>query len=118
MSAEPFSETIIEHGGGRATLAGAHLKALCAGHFPGNPIVPGAYVAGLMAELGARLLASSGERPRLVEVERCAFLAPLHPEAEVVMTATAPRGRDGGLCVDTEVYADGRCVARGRFRFA
>ena len=114
----PFADTSFSDRGVTARVPRAHLDALCAGHFPGDPIVPGAYVAGLLAELSAMLLTARSERRRLTEVERCTFLAPLRPADDVMLIASAPETRADGLVITAEVRTDGNCVARGRFRFA
>jgi 3-hydroxymyristoyl/3-hydroxydecanoyl-(acyl carrier protein) dehydratase len=115
---EPFVRVVVDADGARAAVASSHLEALCAGHFPGDPIVPGAYLAGLMAEFGGRLLASTGEPRHPVEVERCLFRSPLRLPATVAVVVRPPVAGRRGTHVDAEVHADGRCVARGRFRFA
>jgi 3-hydroxymyristoyl/3-hydroxydecanoyl-(acyl carrier protein) dehydratase len=96
----------------------ARLDVLCAGHFPGDPIVPGAYVAGLMADAAAAMLAERGEARPLRAVERCTFAAPLRPADDVVLVAGSPEPVDGGVVVAVEATSGGRAVARGRFRFA
>ena len=111
-----FADASIGPDEARATLAVAELERLCRGHFPGDPIVPGAYVAGLMAELGVRLLEARGERRRLARLERCAFHAPLRPVGNVTMRAVVHDGDPGA--VEVEVRHAGRVVARGRMRFA
>ena len=102
----------------RAAVPRAQLEALCAGHFPGDPIVPGAYVVGLLAEVSARALGADPSPPVLTEVERCTFLAPLRPVDDAVLVASSPERTADGCAVSAEVQVGGRCVARGRFRFA
>ena len=99
----------------RSIVPRSRLEALCAGHFPDDPIVPGAYVAGLLAEV-----ASLAARPeaRLVEIERCTFLAPLRPGDDVMLIATSAAAKPDGTVVEAEVQAAGACVARARVRFA
>lgn len=104
--------------GVRVAVPRARLEALCAGHFPGDPIVPGAYVAGLLAEVSARVLALDATPAVLAEVERCTFLAPLRPVDDAVLVAAPPEHTAAGFAVSAEVQVGGRCVARGRFRFA
>ena len=99
----------------RSIVPRSRLDALCAGHFPDDPIVPGAHIAGLLAEVAA-LAASPGAR--LVEIERCTFLAPLRPSDDVMLVATRATPSSDGTVVDAEVQAAGECVARGRVRFA
>jgi len=88
----------------RAVPEVAALEALCAGHFPGEPMVPGAYLLGLMAALAERL----GGGP-VREVTRCLLIAPVRPDQRVVLTA-----RRTGNDVDVTVDADGRTAARAR----
>jgi 3-hydroxymyristoyl/3-hydroxydecanoyl-(acyl carrier protein) dehydratase len=95
----------------------ARLEELCAGHFPGDPIVPGAYIAGLLAEVSARALDDGAGRPTLAEVERCTFLAPLRPDGDATLIASAPEPGADGTVVGAEVRMGEHCMARGRFRF-
>lgn len=99
----------------RSTVPRPRLEALCAGHFPDEPIVPGAYIAGLLAEVAAR---AAGPGARLAEIERCTFLAPLRPGDDVMLIATAATAEPHGTVVETEVQVAGQCVARARVRFA
>lgn len=103
--------------GATAVVARARLEALCAGHFPGDPIVPGAYIAGLLAEVSAQALGHREDRPALAEVERCTFLAPLRPDGDATLVAFPPERGPSGMVVVAEVRVRGECVARGRFRF-
>lgn len=107
--ADTFETLVVEAGGARARVRRAHALGLCAGHFPGDPFLPGAYVAGLMAELGRRLL---GGRP-LTRVVRCAFRRRVTPDGDIVVVARrAPRGR-----IEAEVHAGGACAARATLVF-
>ena len=99
----------------RSPVPRSRLEALCAGHFPGDPIVPGAHIAGLLAEVAA-LVAAPGAR--LAEIERCTFLAPLRPGDDVVLVATRTTPEPHGAVVEAEVQAGGDCAARARVRFA
>ena len=103
-----FAEVVLAARTARATVDPAHARLLCEGHFPGDPLVPGAYLAGLMADLGARLVQAEP-----VEVVRCAFLAPVRPGQPIEVRASAGDGR-----VDAEVWAGGTCAARAQLRFA
>jgi 3-hydroxymyristoyl/3-hydroxydecanoyl-(acyl carrier protein) dehydratase len=102
-------------GAARSMVPRSRLEALCAGHFPDDPVVPGAYVAGLLAEVAAL---AAGPGARLVEIERCTFLAPLRPGDDVLLVATRATPPSTGAVVDAEVRAAGECMARGRVRFA
>jgi len=57
------------------------------GHFPGNPIVPGAV---LLGEMAARLAAEGWQMTALLRVK---FLSPLAPATPFEMTASAVPGR-------------------------
>ena len=109
MRANAFQTLVIDGGGAQARVRRAHARALCAGHFPGDPFVPGAYLAGLMAELAGRLLRG---RP-LARVARCAFRRRVTPDGPILVVARrAPRGR-----VEAQVHAAGACAARATFVF-
>jgi len=99
----------------RSIVPRSRLDRLCAGHFPDDPIVPGAHIAGLLAEVAAL---AAGPGARLAEIERCTFLAPLRPSDDVMLIATRATPSSTGTVVEAEVQAAGECVARGRVRFA
>jgi 3-hydroxymyristoyl/3-hydroxydecanoyl-(acyl carrier protein) dehydratase len=101
---EAFAELSVVDGSVRAVVRPAHAAALCAGHFPGDPLVPGAYLLGLMADAGAHV----GGRGAPVRVERCTFLAPVRPAPPLVVVA---RRLDGGR-VGAEVQSGGATAAR------
>lgn len=77
------------------------LRRLCAGHFPGRPIVPGSHLVALMVDV-ARLLA--GAEVREVLVRRAVFRAPVGPEERLWVRARA--GKTAGR-VDAEVLRGG-----------
>ena len=109
-----FSTLTVAGGEACATVRREHARGLCEGHFPGESIVPGAYLAGLMADLGARLLAAaSAAPPALAALERCVFLARVRPEDEILVRAWMK----GGTQVAAEVRTRGACAARATLRF-
>lgn len=113
-----FSDVTIADDAARGVVARAHAEELCAGHFPGAPLVPGAYLAGLMAELGERLLAArAGAGLRLAEIEDCLFHAPVVPRDEIVVEARVVGRLARGFRVAAEVRSRGARAARGRLRF-
>jgi 3-hydroxymyristoyl/3-hydroxydecanoyl-(acyl carrier protein) dehydratase len=106
---EAFEALMVGERSAQARVRRAHARALCAGHFPGDPFLPGAYLAGLMADLGGRLLRG---RP-LARVVRCAFRRRVTPDGDIVVRARrAPGGR-----VEAEVHAAGGCAARATLVF-
>jgi 3-hydroxymyristoyl/3-hydroxydecanoyl-(acyl carrier protein) dehydratase len=105
---EPFAEIELGDGIVRARVRPAYARALCAGHFPGDPLLPGAYLAALMAELASRLCNGA----LLRELVRCAFHKRVRPDDEIVVTA-----RGAGATIHAQVQVAGACAARATLRF-
>jgi len=111
MDARRFEDVVLAPGGASARVTAAHLAHLCAGHFPGDPLVPGAYLLGLMAELAAELT-----RPlRLLGIERGVLAARVRPGGEVHVRA-ARRPTDP-VVVDAEIRVGDRRAAWATLRF-
>ncbi|HZR84452.1 MAG TPA: hypothetical protein VFD92_25360 [Candidatus Binatia bacterium] len=110
---EPFEELIVDAGRARAIVRRAHAESLCEGHFPGDPIVPGAYLAGLMADVAVHLMPT----PRLARIEDCVFVQPVVPHAAIAIEARLADGASDRGRIDVEVWSRGACAARGRLRF-
>ena len=106
----PFAEVTIAESAARGIVDRTHARRLCEGHFPGEPIVPGAQLAGLMAELAAALVAPTAA---LAALERCVFLARVTPADEIVVSAR----RVAAMRVTAEVRHRGTCAARATLRF-
>ena len=106
---EAFADVTLTGGVVRARVRPAHARALCAGHFPDDPLLPGAYLAALMTEAAARL----HEGAALRELVRCAFHKRVRPDDEIVVTA-----RLAGATTLAEVQVAGVCAARATLRFA
>jgi 3-hydroxymyristoyl/3-hydroxydecanoyl-(acyl carrier protein) dehydratase len=106
----PFTAVAIDVGEARATVAPAHALRLCAGHFPNDPLLPGAYLAELMAELAALLLGGGVPPP---EIRRCVFHARVRPTAEIVIAAR----RSSPSVVEAEVTVGGTRAAQATLRF-
>jgi 3-hydroxymyristoyl/3-hydroxydecanoyl-(acyl carrier protein) dehydratase len=110
MPANPrFAALDVDGTTARGVVRPEHALALCEGHFPGDPIVPGAYLAGLMAEVAATLA-----RGRLAALERCAFVRRVVPDAPIVVIARAA----GSGLIDAEVRTGDATAARATLRFA
>lgn len=108
-----YDDLVIDDESARGRVRPAHAAALCAGHLPGDPFVPGAYLAGLMADLAERLMRNGRAPAHLRRVARCWFRARVTPDAEIVVLARrAPR-----RCVEAEVRAAGACAARATLVF-
>lgn len=96
-----------------ATAAGVvrpeHARRLCAGHFPDDPLLPGAALARLMAAAAQALVGTDG--PGMVL--RCTFYLRVTPDDEILVSARRTAGAD----VAAEVRVRGRSAARATFRF-
>ncbi len=71
------------------------------GHFPGNPILPGAFLVEAMAQACALLLIAGNESdkklPLLSSLERMRFIRQGKPGDTVVLTAELTHSTDDGL---------------------
>jgi 3-hydroxymyristoyl/3-hydroxydecanoyl-(acyl carrier protein) dehydratase len=61
-----------------------------AGHFPGNPIVPGAYLLALVQQHVQRWLAQQGGAQRVVGVTAVKFIRPVRPDETFTIAAGVP----------------------------
>jgi 3-hydroxymyristoyl/3-hydroxydecanoyl-(acyl carrier protein) dehydratase len=112
-----FEKLVVAAGVVRAVVRRSHADELCAGHFPGEPLVPGAYLAGLMADVARVLVAATSERGTLAAIEECAFLRRVVPHEPIAIEARLASGEPGSSRVDAEVHAAGVRAARARLRF-
>ena len=108
-----FGELVVADGTARGVVRPERVRRLCEGLFPGDPLIPGVHLAGLMAELAGAALAEDGKLPELAELERASFLARVTPDEPVVVTAR----REGRTRAHAEVHTGGACAARATFRF-
>jgi 3-hydroxymyristoyl/3-hydroxydecanoyl-(acyl carrier protein) dehydratase len=107
---DAFADVTVRDGVARSVVRREHAEALCAGHFPGDPLLPGSALLGLMASLAGLVMPDA----RLVGVDRCTFRTRVRPDARIVVRAT----RDGDDRVVATVRADGAASARATLRFA
>ena len=124
----PFDELTVADGRAHALVRRAHAERLCDGHFPGDPIVSGAYLAGLMAEVAAALVARPPSLPqaasgatdpaRLLEIEDCVFVRRVIPQEPIAIVALLVSAAVDEQRVDVEVQTHDGCAARARLRFA
>ena len=106
---EPFARVEVEGASGRASVHPEHAIALCAGHFPGDPFLPGAYQLELMAALAERVAAPACVRT----IVRCAFARRVRPDTEIVVTARA-----AGSVVEARLEAGGEPAAHATLQLS
>ena len=83
-----------------------------AGHFPGEPIVPGVVI---LDEVAAAL-AKWREGCQLTGIRAVKFVLPLRPEQSFTICLTA--AKDAKTDVDFYCHADGRMLVEGRFEIS
>ena len=106
---ESFVHVVIEGDTGRGVVRREHARGLAAGHFPGDPFLPGAFVVELMATLAERIAAPA----RVRGIVRCAFARRVPPDAEIAVTARLA----GGLA-QTRLEVGGKAAAHATLRLA
>lgn len=86
---------------------------MLAGHFPGHPIVPGAWLLAWVVDGASRWFTASGEAREVAGVKRVKFLRPLAPDQtfECVFKAGVDTMRFT-LTSDGVVIADGSLQLR------
>lgn len=110
---EPQTETQL-------TVGAAVLQRMCMGHFPGRPLIPGAYLLGFMkafADGHPELRAQ--ETSHWIGLHRCQLVKPVPPDAQVSFKApglSLVEGRGTGLKV--ELHIQGACAARATLVYA
>jgi 3-hydroxymyristoyl/3-hydroxydecanoyl-(acyl carrier protein) dehydratase len=82
-----------------------------AGHFPGNPIVPGAYLIAVVERRANDWLRAAGVASRVSGVGAVKFLRPLRPDEECEIAFAAPTV-DG---LRFRLQVDGAPCASGTF---
>ena len=81
-----------------------------AGHFPGQPILPGVV---LLDEAMHALAVAAGREPATCDIQSAKFLSPVLPGEPLTLHAT-PRGAAG---FRFEILSGTRCVASGALAF-
>ncbi len=114
-----FVDKILEHLPG---ISARCEKTFCAdlpffaGHFPGNPIVPGVLLVEAMAQtagIAARNPAMEARVMLLAAISRMKFHSPLGPGATVILSAALTNKSSGMLFFDVEATEGERVVAKG-----
>ncbi len=91
---------------------------MLAGHFPGHPIVPGAWLLAWVAAAATRRLAVAEQARSIAAIKRVKFLRPLRPDQPFectlslrASTAGAPSGSKDSMRF--AVTSDGVVIAEG-----
>ena len=84
-----------------------------AGHFPGDPLVPGVILTEALAQTAGIACGEPGKSFRLSAIKMMKFLRPVRPEAEVLLRAEKSGGM--GALVQFQVVAsvEGETAAEG-----
>jgi 3-hydroxymyristoyl/3-hydroxydecanoyl-(acyl carrier protein) dehydratase len=108
--ARALADIVIDAATARARVRRERAVELCRGHFPGEPIVPGAMLVGIMAELASVLVGEPDGAP--TTIVRARFVRRVEPDDAITVTATRTGAR-----VDVELLTAGVRAARATFDF-
>lgn len=103
------------------TAEGARWSAMVApddpvfaGHYPGQPILPGIYTFEALSQGVERLLAARGLRGHVRRVKSMRFLLPFGPGHRVRVEAQVGAPHDGAVDVSAVLYRDGERAGTAR----
>lgn len=92
------------------------------GHFPGQPVMPGALILEAMAQVGGVAMLYSdefrGQLAMFAGMDRVKFRKPVVPGDQLKMTAEVIKLRGSMGKIWAEAYVDGQIAAEGEFLFA
>ena len=108
-----FQQLTVSAATAEGVVRPAHAEDLCAGHFPGDPLLPGASLARLMAAIAGELV--GGAQPGVLV--RCTFHLRVTPADDILVSARLGDRTACGTDVAAEVRVRGGCAARAKFRF-
>ncbi len=98
-------------------------EAFFAGHFPGEPIVPGVLIAEALAQLAgvvAFVGASKAPEQRAAHLAQVnvRFFAPVAPPAEILLRARVARAIGGLTLMEVQAECEGKVAASGQVTLA
>lgn len=89
-------------------------EAFFAGHFPGEPIVPGVILTEALAQIAGIAAGESGVRFLLSAVRLMKFYRAVQPGERIELAATKAGGMGGLLSFEVRATVDGVPVAEGQ----
>ena len=115
-----------------ADLTGTSIEAvryidpdlsIFSGHFPGHPVLPGAYLVESLAQAAALLLltlpGNAGKTPYLADIRRMHFLRQTAPGSTIILKAALTENTGNGLCeCSVSAYLEKKRLAAGIFLMA
>jgi len=89
-----------------------------AGHFPGDPILPGVFLVEAAAQTAGVMMGASGTAPcsrkRLAAIKEFKFQKPVYPDAVVEIETRLLVEREGMALVSAVITVAGEVVANGQ----